>query len=348
MDLEGVGKRAKFFTSFLVVFPSTISQILLRMSSLEQLKSSTRVIADTANFTLLEQYKPFGATTNPSLILQCVNLEENALLVRTAVDYAQRNSPASVVETSLDKLTVLFGCKILQKISGRVSTEVDAKLSFSTEKSVAKARQLIAMYEEEGVSRDRVYIKLAATWEGIQAARVLESDGIACNMTLLFSFAQAVACAQARVSLISPFVGRILDWFKKHEGRESYPANEDPGVLRVTKIYNYFKAHNYETIVMGASFRNTEEIIQLAGCDYLTISPALLKALDGMDKPVPRLLSVQEAKMKADPLIQSFLTQDDFLFLHNEDAMASEKLAEGIRLFNRDARKVEEVIQTFL
>eukprot|EP00759_Apiculatamorpha_spiralis_P008309 PhF_6_TR1527/c0_g1_i1/m.2792/K00616/E2.2.1.2, talA, talB; transaldolase len=318
-------------------------------SVLDQLKTMTKVVADTANFALIDEYKPEDATTNPSLILQGFQMPEYQALVDDAINYARthKSTLEEQTEAALDKLTVNFGAEILKKVPGRVSTEVDAKFSFTVEGSVAKAKQLIGLYEAQGIQRNRIYIKLASTWEGIQAARLLEAEGISCNLTLLFSFAQAVACAQAKVALISPFVGRILDWYKKNENKE-FEGAADPGVQSVTRIYNYYKAHGYKTIVMGASFRNTSEIIELAGCDNLTISPQLLTALKtNKDVKLVRKLCADNAKVNPEPLLPE-LTQDVFLFMHNEDKMAVEKLAEGIRSFNADTRKVEGILRTKL
>ncbi|KAK7194097.1 transaldolase [Novymonas esmeraldas] len=321
-------------------------------NQLEQLRAMTIVVADTANFGLLEQFRPEDATTNPSLVLAGSQQSEYAHLVTEAIEYAKANvskhadhytsdnNDENVVAFALDKLTVSFGLEILKVVPGRVSTEVDAKLSFDQEKMIQKARLIIQMYEEAGIKRDRIYIKLASTWEGIQAARELEKESINCNLTLLFSFAQAVACAQANVSLISPFVGRILDWYKKADPSkaDSYVGAADPGVISVSKIYNYYKQHGYKTIVMGASFRNVEEITGLAGCDKLTISPALLEKLAASDAKLTRKLDPANVTEKSEKL--SELSQADFLFMHNEDAMAVEKLAEGIRNFHKDTLKL--------
>lgn len=326
-------------------------------SQLEQLREMTIVVADTANFGLLEQFRPEDATTNPSLVLAGSQLPEYAHLVSEAIEYAKANvskhkdhytsdnENENVIALALDKLTVSFGLEILKVVPGRVSTEVDAKLSFDQEKMIQKARLIIEMYEEAGISRDRIYIKLASTWEGIQAARELEKEKISCNLTLLFSFAQAVACAQANVSLISPFVGRILDWFKKAEPEkaDSFIGDADPGVISVTKIYNYYKQHGYKTIVMGASFRNVEEIFGLAGCDKLTISPNLLEKLASGDGKLTRKLDPAKTGEKIEKLPE--LSQAEFLFMHNEDAMAVEKLAEGIRNFHKDTQKLVAAIR---
>ncbi|KAG5481998.1 hypothetical protein LSCM1_05711 [Leishmania martiniquensis] len=326
-------------------------------NQLEQLRKMTTVVADTADFTLLKQFQPEDATTNPSLVLAGSQMPEHAHLVADAIAYAKANAckhrdhytsdceDENVVALALDKLTVSFGLEILKVVPGRVSTEVDARLSFDAVKMIEKARLLVHMYEEAGVHRDRIYIKLAATWEGIQAARTLEKEGICCNLTLLFSFAQAVACAQANVSLISPFVGRILDWHKKAapSTADSLIGAADPGVVSVTKIYNYYKQHGYKTIVMGASFRNTDEILELAGCDKLTISPTLLTKLAASDGEVARKLDPTRIMLKVEKMAE--LSQAEFLFMHNQDPMAVEKLAEGIRNFHADTMKLSSAIR---
>ncbi|KAG5508784.1 hypothetical protein JKF63_05282 [Porcisia hertigi] len=326
-------------------------------NQLEQLRSMTTVVADTASFSLLAQFRPEDATTNPSLVLAGSQLPEYAHLVEDAIGYAKANiskygnhyTSSNIVENvatlALDKLTVSFGLEILKVVPGRVSTEVDARLSFDREKMIEKARLIIGLYEEAGIKRDRIYIKLASTWEGVQAARDLEKEGICCNLTLLFSFAQAVACAQANVSLISPFVGRILDWYKKAEPSraDTFVGAADPGVISVTKIYNYYKQHGYTTIVMGASFRNTEEITELAGCDKLTIAPSLLEKLAAAGGTLTRRLDPAHVTEKIDKLPE--LTQAEFLFMHNEDQMAVEKLSEGIRNFCKDTLRLLSAIR---
>lgn len=313
---------------------------------LEELKKHSIVVADTADFGLLKEYQPQDATTNPSLVLAGTKIEKYAHLVDEAIAYAKSKSDKEEerLDWAMDKLTVNFGLEILKIVPGRVSTEVDAKLSFDTEASIAKGRRLVALYEEAGIGKDRLYIKLASTWQGIQAARVLESEGINCNLTLLFSFAQAVACGQAGVALISPFVGRIFDWYKKAEGKDSYPAPEDPGVKSVTRIFNYYKAHGYKTVVMGASFRNAGEITELCGCDKITISPSLLQELSKTEGTLTKKLDAATAGEKAEAKLPDF-TEADFLFLHNEDPMAVEKLAEGIRNFNKDTRALEKTVR---
>ncbi|XP_012224130.1 probable transaldolase [Linepithema humile] len=316
------------------------------MSSLNQLKDLTTVVADTGDFQAMEQFKPTDATTNPSLILAAANQKKYAHLIEKAAEYGKKSGStlAEQVEAALDIICVLFGKEILNIIPGRVSTEVDARLSFNKEASIEKAKRLIALYEGLGVSKERILIKLASTWEGIQAAKELEEKyGIHCNLTLLFSFAQAVACAEAGVTLISPFVGRILDWYVANTDKKSYEGKEDPGVVSVTKIYNYYKKFGYKTVVMGASFRNVDEIRELAGCDLLTISPKLLEELEKSSEPVDKVLSVETAK-KCD-LQKISLDEAEFRWLLNEDQMATDKLCEGIRKFAADVRKLEKLLQ---
>jgi len=316
---------------------------------LDELKSMTKVVADTGDFASMKEFHPEDATTNPSLIFKAAALPAYAGLMDDAVAYAKKNAktPEAQLELALDKLAVNFGLEILKIVPGYVSTEVDARLSFDTEGSVKKARHLIKMYEENGISKDRILIKLATTWEGLEAAKILKKDGIRCNLTLLFSFAQAVGAAEAGVKLISPFVGRILDWYKKAEGKESYAPAEDPGVVSVTRIYNYYKRYGYETIVMGASFRNMQEITELAGCDRLTISPQLLKELSQATGELPRKLSPENAaKAKVEPKIH--MDEKTFRWMMNEDAMATEKLAEGIRGFTADLLKLEALVKVKL
>jgi len=315
------------------------------MSSLEQLKAAgTLVVADTGDFEAISKFKPRDATTNPSLILAAAKMPQYAEVVEQAINAAKSGATLDEqVEIAMDRLFVDFGAEILKVVEGRVSTEVDARLSFDKEAQVAKALKLISLYEKLGVSKERVLIKLSSTWEGIKAAEELESKhGIHCNLTLLFSFAQAVACAEAKVTLISPFVGRIMDWYKAKYNK-SYEAEEDPGVLSVRKIFNYYKKHGYQTVVMGASFRNTGEVLALAGCDLLTISPKLLAELDNMSDEVPRKLSVESASASESQRIS--LDEAGFRWLHNEDAMAVEKLSQGIRGFAVDALKLEDIIR---
>lgn len=315
------------------------------MNQLDGLKAHSLVVADTGDFESIQKYLPRDATTNPSLILKAAAMPAYEDVVTQALREASDKdggSQASVLEASLDRLAVGFGAKILQIVPGRVSTEVDARLSFDTEATVAKARRIIALYDEIGIDRERVLIKIASTWEGIQAAAQLRADGIKCNLTLLFSFAQAVACAEAEVQLISPFVGRILDWHKKSTGRDGYPAAEDPGVVSVTTIYEYYKKFGHATEVMGASFRNTDEILQLAGCDLLTISPALLEEMQGTEGDVPAHLTTAAAAASDHEKIT--LDEKAFRWMLNGDAMATEKLAEGIRGFAADTEKLEALI----
>jgi transaldolase len=308
------------------------------MSLLEQLKQMTVVVADTGDFASLEAYKPRDSTTNPSLIYAAAQLKPYEHLVDDAVAFAEGN-----IEACLDKLAVNFGVEILKIVPGRVSTEVDARLSFDTEGTINKAHRLIDLYKEAGIPKERILIKTASTWEGIKAAEQLEKEGIHCNLTLLFSFAQAIACAEAKVTLISPFVGRIYDWYKAHRKVESIPATEDPGVHSVTQIYNHYKKFGYKTEVMGASFRNIGEITELAGCDLLTISPKLLEELKTHEGTITRKLDPAKAQHMDLQMIN--LDEKAFRFLHNEDAMATEKLAEGIRLFSADLIKLEKYIQ---
>ncbi len=312
------------------------------MTQLESLKRYTVVVADTGDIAAIQQHRPQDATTNPSLLLSASQKPEYEHLVLQAMEAARRESPDPAGRTAafMDHLAVAFGCEILKLVPGRVSTEVDASLSFDLPGSMDKARRLIGLYEKAGVSRERILVKLASTWEGISAAEQLEREGIHCNMTLLFSFAQAVACADARVTLISPFVGRIYDWYKKERGQE-IPVEEDPGVESVTRIYNYYKKFGYKTQVMGASFRRSGQIVRLAGCDLLTISPELLAELSSREGEVERVLSPERAAgMKIERL---HLDEKTFRSMHNEDAMAVEKLSEGIRRFNADARKLEQL-----
>jgi transaldolase len=317
------------------------------MNQLEQLRQFTTVVADTGDFESMKAFRPQDATTNPSLILQAVGKSEYRHLLAQAITDARAGGSAGGqrVESAMDRILVIFGLEILKIVPGRVSTEVDARLSFDTTGTLAKARQLIAAYEKEGQPRERILIKIASTWEGIKAAEVLEKEDIHCNLTLLFSYAQAVACAEAGVRLISPFVGRILDWHKAATGRD-YPADEDPGVLSVRRIFNYYKKHGYGTEVMGASFRNKGEILALAGCDLLTISPNLLAELQGSDEPVPVRLSAADAAASNDPKIR--LDEKSFRYALNEDAMATEKTAQGIRNFAADIVKLETLVREML
>lgn len=315
------------------------------MNLLEQLKKHTKVVADTGDFASIEAYKPIDATTNPSLIFAASQNPKYAELIDDAIDYAKKESKDKTVQLTkaMDKLAVNFGLKILEIVPNRVSTEVDARLSFDKEGSLTKARELIALYENAGISRERILIKLASTWEGIKAAEELEKEGIHCNLTLLFNFAQAVACAEAEVRLISPFVGRILDWHKKERGVSEIAPQEDPGVLSVKNIYNYYKKFGYKTQVMGASFRNIGEITELTGCELLTISPALLKELEETKGNLEPQLT-PEIALQSD-LEKISVDEKTFRWMLNEDAMATEKLAEGIRNFTKDLLKLEKQIE---
>ncbi|KJF87590.1 transaldolase [Photobacterium phosphoreum] len=310
-------------------------------TKLEQLRALTTVVADTGDIKDISKYQPEDATTNPSLILKAAQIAEYAPLIDQSIAYAkaQSNDKAQQIQDTCDMLAVNIGKEILNVVPGRISTEVDARLSFDTEGSVIKARHLIKLYNDAGITNDRILIKLASTWEGIRAAEILEKEGINCNLTLLFSFAQARACAEAGVFLISPFVGRIMDWYKAKEGR-SFEAQEDPGVISVTGIYNYYKEHGYKTVVMGASFRNIGEILELAGCDRLTISPQLLQELEDATGVVEQKL-VATTELKDRP---AAMTHSEFLWDHNQEAMAVEKLAEGIRNFAVDQGKLETMI----
>ncbi|MCY9853489.1 transaldolase [Vibrio mediterranei] len=314
-------------------------------NKLEQLRKLTTVVADTGDIEAIRKYQPEDATTNPSLILKAAQIADYAPLIDQAIEYAktQSNDKAQQVQDTCDMLAVNIGKEILKTIPGRISTEVDARLSYDTEGSVAKARQLIKMYNDAGIANDRILIKLASTWEGIRAAEILEKEGINCNLTLLFSFAQARACAEAGVYLISPFVGRIMDWYKAKEGRD-FEASEDPGVISVSSIYNYYKDHGYNTVVMGASFRNIGEILELAGCDRLTIAPQLLAELEAAEgEVVEKLIDSKGSKERP-----AAMTHAEFLWDHNQDPMAVEKLAEGIRNFAVDQGKLEAMIEAKL
>lgn len=315
-------------------------------NQLEQLKRLTTIVADTGDIEAIRRYQPQDATTNPSLLLKAAEMPQYAALLTAAVNWArtQTPDPQQQLKEAADKLAVSLGCEILNLVPGRISTEVDARLSFDTQASIDKARKLIRLYNEAGIANDRILIKLAATWEGIRAAEVLEREGIQCNLTLLFSFAQARACAEAGVYLISPFVGRILDWYKAHNPQTDYTADTDPGVLSVSTIYDYYKRHDYPTVVMGASFRNVGEILALAGCDRLTISPALLEELSRREGELPRRLQPRETgQARPQPLSEA-----EFRWQQNQDAMATEKLAEGIRNFAIDQEKLESLLQQHL
>lgn len=315
-------------------------------TQLDSLRSMTVVVADTGDIDAIKKYQPQDATTNPSLILSASALPQYAPLIDEAVAYAKAQSADKTQQLidAEDKLAVNIGLEILKIVPGRISTEVDARLSYDTQATVEKARKLIALYNEAGISNDRILIKIASTWQGIRAAEILEKEGINCNLTLLFSEAQARACAEAGVYLISPFVGRILDWYKANTDKKEYAPAEDPGVISVTKIYNYYKEYGYKTVVMGASFRNVGEIIELAGCDRLTIAPALLKELQENSTALVRKLDYKgEVKAKPQPL-----TEAEFYWQHNSDAMAVEKLAEGIRKFAVDQEKLEAMLSAKL
>lgn len=314
-------------------------------NKLKALKEMTTVVADTGDIEAIKKFNPVDATTNPSLILKAAKLPDYQHLIEEAIDWAlgikgQDTNSQATLENVGDKLAVNIGCEILTSIPGLISTEVDARLSFDTAATVAKARKLILLYKNVGISSDRVLIKIASTWEGIQAARILEADGIHCNLTLLFHFAQAQACAEAGATLISPFVGRILDWHKANNNKHEYAAQEDPGVISVTEIYNFYKSHGFSTIVMGASFRNTGEIEALAGCDRLTISPNLLAELEADTQPLPRVLFPQQTQSPA----PSPITEASFRWAMNNDPMAHEKLADGIRRFAEDQVTLEAML----
>ena len=310
-------------------------------NQLDQLKGFTTVVADTGDFGVMKEFTPQDATTNPSLILKAAGMAEYKPIVEQAVSEKKDQG----LEAVLDRILILFGIEILKIVPGRVSTEVDARLSFDTAATVKKAKELIAAYEAEGISRDRILIKIASTWEGIKAAEELEKEGIHCNLTLLFSFAQAVACAEAKVQLISPFVGRIYDWYKNDTGID-YTGSDDPGVQSVTKIYNYYKKFGYKTEVMGASFRNKGQITELAGCDLLTISPGLLGELADATESIDEKLTQSGAE--ACDLEKTSLNESDFRFQHNEDPMAVEKTAQGIRAFSADIVKLENLVKELI
>jgi transaldolase len=313
------------------------------MNKLQQLKTMTTVVADTGDLEAIRQYQPQDATTNPSLVLKAAQMPQYAHLITEAKQWSAAQGGNSLVQMDniCDYLAVAIGKEILSAVPGRISTEVDSRLSFDTDATVARALKIIDLYRQQGISKDRVLIKIASTWEGIQAGKQLEEQDINCNLTLLFSFAQAIACAEAGVYLISPFVGRIMDWYKADMKVDGFAPAEDPGVISVGKIFDYYKQHGYKTVVMGASFRNTQEIEQLAGCDRLTISPALMQDLaDDSGTLVQQLDSAQV--LEAQPKLS--LNQAAFRWMHNEDAMATEKLAEGIRNFTRDQEKLEALL----
>lgn len=319
-----------------------------RMNQLDQLKKMTVAVADTGEFEEIKKYCPTDATTNPSLIFAAISMAEYQPLLKEAVVFGKNKgkTPKEQKKLILDKIFVNFGLEILKIVPGRVSTEVDARLSFDVEGSIEMARTLISLYQAAGIDKERILIKLASTWEGIQACEQLEKEGIHCNMTLMFSLPQAIGAAHAKATLISPFVGRILDWYKKQTGKDSYPAAEDPGVISVREIYHYYKKMEISTQIMGASFRNVDEILELAGCDLLTIAPKLLEELQKTEDPVPRKLDPSESKNM--PIHKIDLDEKAFRWALNENAMATEKLAEGIRGFSKDIIKLEKLIEAML
>jgi transaldolase len=312
------------------------------MNNLESLRNYTMVVADTGDIEAIAKYKPQDATTNPSLLLKAAQMPQYRALVDEALSFAAKQSADKHARTAafMDKLAVNFGLEILKLIPGRVSTEVDASYSFDTAGTIAKAHELIGLYKKAGVDSNRILIKVGSTWEGIRAAEQLEKEGIHCNLTLLFSFAQAVACAEAGVTLISPFVGRIYDFYLKEKGVKDIPIAEDPGVASVVRIYNYYKKYDYKTLVMGASFRKADQVVNLAGSDLLTIAPDILAELQKREGEIPRKLTIEGAKASADERIH--LDEKTYRFMHNEDAMAVDKLSDGIRKFYADARKLEK------
>lgn len=317
------------------------------MNKLDQLKKMTTIVSDTGEIEEIKKYHPTDATTNPSLIFAASSKPEYQFLIQEAVQFGKKNGKSKEEQKKLatDKVFVNFGLEILKIVPGRVSTEVDARLSFDIEGSIQKAKTLIGLYESAGMDRKRILIKLASTWEGFRAAEKLEKEGIHCNMTLMFSLPQAIGCAEANATLISPFVGRILDWYKKNEGKD-YPPAEDPGVVSVTQIYNYYKKMGYKTQIMGASFRNVDEILELAGCDLLTIAPKLLEELQKAEGDVVRKLSPEDAKKASIEKIK--LDEKTFRWMLCENQMASEKLLEGIRNFAKDLVKLENYLEHLL
>lgn len=321
--------------------PQAKKQKVESFSQVEQLKKLTTIVADTGDIEAIRKFKPQDATTNPSLIFKAATMPAYSNLVDTAVKNGKGN-----LEAVMDELAVLFGVEITKIVPGYVSTEVDARLSFDSKATIAKARSIIALYKAKGVDKSRILIKIAATWEGIKAAETLEKEGITCNLTLIFSKAQAIACADAKVTLISPFVGRIMDWYKKKDGVERYKPCEDPGVMSVASIFNYYKKFGKDTIVMGASFRNTEEVLELAGCDRLTISPGLLEKLTNCsDEVVQKLDAVTSQNLDIEEIC---MDEKTFRWMMNENAMATEKLAEGIRNFTKDIVSLEKIVSTKL
>jgi transaldolase len=315
------------------------------INALDSLKKVTTVVADTGDIDSIKKYTPTDATTNPSLIYAAAQMSQYDYLVEDAIKYGKSFDNSEILSKALDKLSVNFGLEILKIVPRYVSTEVDARLSFDTKATISKAHDLIKLYADAGISKERILIKIAATWEGIKAAEELEKEGIHCNLTLLFGFGQAMACADAGVYLISPFVGRILDWYKAFEKKDSYLPDQDPGVKSVRRIYSYYKKHGYKTLVMGASFRNSDEVKALAGCDLLTISPKFLEELQKEEKELPTILSFEYAENNCND-IKLKLDESSFRWMLNEDQMATEKLAEGIRNFTKDLIKLEDYIKT--
>ncbi|MEX0961580.1 MAG: transaldolase [Simkaniaceae bacterium] len=314
------------------------------MTKLDELKKHSIIVSDTGEIEEVKKYHPTDGTTNPSLILAAAEKSEYAPLVKEAVEYGKKcgGNQKEKLHHMIAKVFVNFGSEILKHIPGRVSTEVDARLSFNVEGSIKMAHEYIKLYKDAGIDKSRILIKLASTWEGVQAASVLEKEGIHCNMTLMFSLSQAIACAENNATLISPFVGRILDWYKKAEGKESYPPNEDPGVKSVTEIYHYYKKFGYKTQIMGASFRNIDEILELAGCDLITIAPKLLNELQNLEGEVPLKLSKKDSIKKE--IEKTSIDEKAFRWHLNEDAMATEKLSEGIRKFAADTVTLEKYL----
>jgi len=312
-------------------------------NTLEQFKKFTTVVADTGDFESIKKFKPQDSTTNPSLLYAASQLSQYKHLTEDAIDYGKKHGKTVEEQTlvALDKLAVNFGVEILKIVPGRVSTEIDARLSFDTETTIKKAKDIIALYKEAGIEKERILIKIASTWEGIQAAKQLEKEGIHCNLTLLFSLPQAIACAEAGVTLISPFAGRITDFYKKRDNKSSYAPSEDPGVVSVKIIYNYYKQFGYKTVVMGASFRNKEQVIELAGCDLLTVSPSILEEMANSNVEVVQKLDAK----KTTPVEKIHVDEKTFRWLLNEDEMATEKLADGIRRFAADLKKLETDIK---
>lgn len=315
------------------------------INALDSLKKVTTVVADTGDIDSIKKYTPTDATTNPSLIYAAAQMSQYDYLVEDAIKYGKSFGNSEILSKALDKLSVNFGLEILKIVPRYVSTEVDARLSFDTKATISKAHDLIKLYADAGISKERILIKIASTWEGIKAAEELEKEGIHCNLTLLFGFGQAMACADAGVYLISPFVGRILDWYKAFEKKDSYSPDEDPGVKSVRRIYSYYKKHGYKTLVMGASFRNADEVKALAGCDLLTISPKFLEELQKEEKELPTILTSEYAENNCND-IKLKLDESSFRWMLNEDQMATEKLAEGIRNFTKDLIKLEDYIKT--